>query len=897
MPQKRKCDRAKPACAGCVMSKTVCLYAPQLKDASLLSRRDSELAVDDYYELSTPPRDLVSLKRPQEPPPASAESPASPAASSGQLGIQAHAGSPSTPVSGAAAAAVGTSPAVAAARPTSPLALSAVELLPRLAQLEEAVGRLASAARFDPPRPQRPPTKRARHGEPAAPAAAPPLPALVANARPAAWTPDERAFIERDDLIESFLRYLAPHGLFMSREFLLECIVDSRLLELAIKSLTLCIFCTAQDFDNTASIARRLHADALVEAGRAVRSPTIANALGFHAMVFCAFLNEHEAIMRWCSDVSARFAIDLKFNDELALRAMPTSETRRNDYRCVWFGICQNDWLFSIGRLDETRFGEELQLVCYPHDIPLHSSVARQASDEQSWLDRRVDVELAANSAAGYFIPPVPGRGVLANMLAIERLIAKISDAIQSPFILRFVAQPDELDLPQHELDLRVMSLEASLDGWLQHTPDEIRLFEQRAYAALVGDSVVARPPDIVVTPGSAPRTASPTFGSERGVMLDDAVAWRPFIALGMYYTARMLLHSCELDRVLREAPHLAYKSRAFRISLSAALSFARLVDLLIAYGSFSHVGPLIGMHIAHIGVFFTAAKHLVNLADSDKEQVVKGLKTAIAALGCMGKVWVASLSVIHLLMLEHLDTLCDPAEIFRQARSIQTQPRMANLSAPGFQSLRQQENQPAQPSQPQQLNQQYQHPQQQRHTGQQLVWHREEEDLPTDNGARQESRTADKSLVQDDQGSAASAMRGNGTGMRKDDGATQVRADGRGSYMGSIPLWRPVVVVKGVAVQDAASISPSMHPPAMSLSGSHSSAASHAHHAHRASHHAREHQGLHQGPHHVGMSVLLAASADAAADLGDRGGEAGGTAFTGQSGYRGYPGLAAGDE
>ncbi|KAL2912736.1 hypothetical protein HK105_207728 [Polyrhizophydium stewartii] len=749
------------------------------------------------------------------------------------------------------------------------------DLLARIAHLEASIAQMASAAAQ--PQPTQPPlpTHHGSHGAHASPPSLAPLPSLpqfVVDAKPSVWTPEERALIDSYRLLDPVLQFLIPHGIFVSRDFLLECIAESRVLELSLKSIGTHQFQALGNNDSSYSVGKRLYNDALVETNKAILNPSVANIIAFHSMFFSSFLNENEPVMRPSVDISRRMAIDLGLNDEQKLRAMPISESQRNNYRCAWYTLCQIDWLFSCSIGHDIMILPDMHKARYPFDMPLKPCDIQQLSDTKRIVDRSLDLELLSNSADGFFIPPVPGRGVLANLLAIERIMAAVASGMRVALTSTRSLIPFDESIQQDEFDRRFWMLEASLDGWLKHIPDEVRFFEQRARAILAARRSVKA--DDHSAQGSSATEARECIGGtglggaaswlSRDCDMTDPVSWRPLVVLGTYFTARMLLHRRELLRMLAESPHLVSVSRAFNESLQCALDFVDLLQIVIDFEAYRNLGPPFRLFISNLGVFLMAAKYTQGVSDTDKARILKGIEILKELLEQTNKAWIGSLVIIDLFMLEHLDTVEDPAEIFKQARKIQMRPP----------SL-----------------------------------------LTTDEQMETTGFVAESAVYQSghESGLLVGALgviesihfRSGALGIKGFEGSLNWPAHKqnvmdamlRSASTSDSPLCESRSTMCGMPVHNVDSISPSMHPPAMSLSGSHSSAASHAHHAHNASHHAREHQGLHQGPHHVGMSVLLAASADAAADLGDRGGEAGGTAFTGQSGYRGYPGLAASDE
>ncbi|KAL2912738.1 hypothetical protein HK105_207730 [Polyrhizophydium stewartii] len=551
------------------------------------------------------------------------------------------------------------------------LATGTSDLLARIAHLEASIAQMASAAAQ--PQPTQPPlpSHHGSHGSHASPPSLAPLPSLpqfVSDARPSVWTPEERALIDRLGLLDPFIMDVYSHGILVSREFLLECVTESKLMELLVKSMS-CALRARRSSNPYRTVASRLFGDASVELKRAIQSATVTNVLAIQLMSFCCLPNDHGGAFISFIELARRMALELHLNDEQALRAMPISEARRNDYRCVWFGTARMCWLFSIGWGAHMLPREDLHLLCYPQDLPLRPPVAKQLDDDPSDINRRIDFELASNTTQGWFIPPVPGRGVLANMLAVEHILSSASRGMDSPmFSKSFAVAPLNNNMLQHELDRRFMMLEASLDSWLQHAPDDIRFFEQRARAALstAGPGIDESATDAEID-GADQTTASPPCSYFSNLSIR-----RAFTALSTYKLARILLRHRELVRIISTTPHSAANSRVFRESLGWALGYTSLLDIALQHRAFKFIGPIGRFHMSYIGIVLTAAKHLIGIADETKAQILEAISLVNQTIEVTGRLWDQAHAMIDIFMLEHLDAVGDPVEIFKQAHNIQ---------------------------------------------------------------------------------------------------------------------------------------------------------------------------------------------------------------------------------
>ncbi|XJO72293.1 hypothetical protein BDV3_003429 [Batrachochytrium dendrobatidis] len=430
---------------------------------------------------------------------------------------------------------------------------------------------------------------------------------------------------------DTFYTYVRPHLVFSSEAYLRKILPTSNFAICAVNALCALWSHTAQGM----ALAKALHKEAISHLGEVLRNPKPADALGMSLLSLCTGrISTNNEINHYLA-MSIRISKDMNLSTEEGIDALASSESEKDDLRCIWWSVYQfNHFISSSCNMDMLINDEDCLL-----QLPSDKSISQQLPHD---LDNQMDI--AVMSLSGWYTPPIENRGLLANLLIIQRIHSKIS---------QFSVQSRNGTLSGVARVQAHMQLEASLLAWYKALPKSIQT-------------------DAAFQDGNPPE--------------HSVDGWRPIVLQAMYHAARInLWRNLFADNVLefsasestnskshstyqvrskqRRQPHaLMTESKAIRESIQAAQTFASdLVKPMLRYNASSCISPFFVHGIFSSAVcLVTALKLPFRLEETT--QIASSLGTLMSGLQSVSRFW--RFGYFELDVIEQLATFPNAAAI-----------------------------------------------------------------------------------------------------------------------------------------------------------------------------------------------------------------------------------------
>eukprot|EP00842_Homolaphlyctis_polyrhiza_P004619 jgi/Hompol1/5158/HPOL_004178-RA len=302
--------------------------------------------------------------------------------------------------------------------------------------------------------------------------------------------------------------------------------------------------------------------------------------------------------------LAAQMAQVLKLNTEEGIAALTPNEVDREALRCIWWSIKQLTSLFACSCHQFRNFiadtDSRLRLPRDAYTAPVHP------------LDQMDATEFAIMSSTAWHIPSLPGHGILANLIMLEKIAGRTGKFCASIIDGKFQSQVEIAEARAH--------LDTSLDAWFQAAP------------AVITNCIAhfAAPEKRQMTP----------------------MAWRPLFARSLFHYARINLWRHTFVENIRQSQSLVVSSRAFGIVTQAARDLAdNVASLIIKYDSAGVISPfMVVMLYTAIVVLLMALKLPTTIHDTTRNVAALSILTdAIKRFQHHWNVGVQELDIIEL--------------------------------------------------------------------------------------------------------------------------------------------------------------------------------------------------------------------------------------------------------
>eukprot|EP00842_Homolaphlyctis_polyrhiza_P007003 jgi/Hompol1/892/HPOL_005451-RA len=356
---------------------------------------------------------------------------------------------------------------------------------------------------------------------------------------------------------------------------------------------------------------------AISNIGLALKSPSPASVLGFLLLSLSSTNTSTLSETSQYMHLAQRMAITLKINTEEGVMALAQSKEDQDAIRCVWWAIVQLDTIMMCAAGIVTSFSYSTSQVRLPTDVntlPAHP------------FDQADAVEIAIMSSTAWHIPPLPGRGIMANLFIIEKIMGRIATFCNTVRDGGFRSFAEMAEARAH--------LDASLDAWFHAAPKSIT--ECTAHLSMT----------------HSPAQTVPT--------------WRPLFIMAIYHYSRIILWRIALAENITKSPSLAVSSHAFTTSIQAARAIANDVAMLIVkYDTAAQLNPFTCSQLYCASVILITSLKLPTPL-SETTQNAAALAKLTDALRCFQKHW--NMGEFELQILDQLSSFTDAkviAEMF----------------------------------------------------------------------------------------------------------------------------------------------------------------------------------------------------------------------------------------
>ncbi|KAH6561301.1 hypothetical protein BASA50_003582 [Batrachochytrium salamandrivorans] len=384
---------------------------------------------------------------------------------------------------------------------------------------------------------------------------------------------------------ETFFTHIRPHLLFVSEPFLRKYLPSSPFASYSVNAM--CILSTSPI--QSTELVQSLRSAAISHLGQAVSHPSPVSVIGMMLLALCTGKVSAPREVSHYLSMTVRLARDISLGSEEGIHALATCEEEKNDLRGIWWSVYQLCHFMecSTGMRSEIK-DDDCRLF-----LPTNNNLSTAISHD---LDGELDIALM--SLPGWHMPAIANRGLVANMLIIQRILCKASRFSQ-------LSRTNELSgvarVQAH------MQLEATLTSWYDVAPPSVK------HAA---DLFVAQAPEYTVE------------------------GWRPAFVLGLYHLARIQLWRNAFAQCIQQSSTLALSSRAVSESIHAAQSIASgLAIPMIKHSASRCITPFI------VNGLFAAAVCLVTALKlpfriEETTQMAASLGAIIEGMQILGVVW-----------------------------------------------------------------------------------------------------------------------------------------------------------------------------------------------------------------------------------------------------------------
>ncbi|KAL2915290.1 hypothetical protein HK105_205155 [Polyrhizophydium stewartii] len=308
---------------------------------------------------------------------------------------------------------------------------------------------------------------------------------------------------------------------------------------------------------------------------------------------------------------AVRLARDLGLNTEKGVAALSNRPAEREVFRGIWWSLLAFDSNISCGHNKPWEIRHIDSRIRLPTD---------PGSERPHPFDEISDIDIAVVSSDDWSVPALPGRGVMANLVLIQKIMQ---------LTVEFSKQSLLGKLSGIERVRARTKIESSLRSWYGAAPLSIRQCHIRVR--------------------HSPRSND---------------SWRPFMILSLYHFSRINLWRSAFNEHILKSPSLAISSHAVLEAVNAAKEIANTIAKPVLEFSAAHLlGPFSNV------TFFSAAAILMvalklPMSITETSHNAASLDLLLKCMHSMTSIW--QLGRQELNFLNHVATLNDAASVIR---------------------------------------------------------------------------------------------------------------------------------------------------------------------------------------------------------------------------------------
>ncbi|KAH6569838.1 hypothetical protein BASA50_003581 [Batrachochytrium salamandrivorans] len=356
--------------------------------------------------------------------------------------------------------------------------------------------------------------------------------------------------LDRSDALQFFFTHIRSHVTFVSEAYIFSHADQCPILSNAMVCFALAI---SPDTNNQ-KVVHSFYSEAIANIGAVIDRPTPIGILGILITAAATYhILSSKDVPRYIA-IAVRLSLELKLNTELGIATFSADEDEQESLRLIWWSIVHIDRIVACGQDRKSEVNESDCLIRLPAcSKPLYLNL----------LDQTTEIDIAVMTSPNWSVVSLPGRGLVANQLVIEKLMNRS---------LQFCQQINSRKLEGIELVRVRTELQSSLASWHAEAPKSITQFN--------------------IETSSTPHTSE---------------SWQPLMVVAMYNYARINLWRNLFADCVVKSQYQALTSHAAIESIQAANDLAELVAKpLINNSATSIIGPFFSL------TFFAGAVCLI---------------------------------------------------------------------------------------------------------------------------------------------------------------------------------------------------------------------------------------------------------------------------------------------